>query len=160
MLDWVFFKGILSFFFSLVFKRAGWTFHRLGLCFPQLVQLPTIERIKTYWEWVLSTNWSKLTCLFHWWHLIMENSCYNCYRWKWAFLHLREMHWWRKEGSGLSKCLKGHLFTVVWGLKGQISTLGSVNPFFPSFTRTGFSVLVCQTSIWRGKKNKHKHKQH
>ena len=30
----------------------------------------------------------------------------------------------------------------------QISTLGSVNPFFPSFTRTGFSVLVCQTSIW------------
>lgn len=29
----------------------------------------------------------------------------------------------------------------------QISTLGSVNPFFPSFTSTGFSVLVCQTKI-------------
>lgn len=40
---------------------------------------------------------------------------------------------------------------------GQISTFGSVNPFFPSFTRTGFSVLVCQTSIWRGRWGEKKH---
>lgn len=32
----------------------------------------------------------------------------------------------------------------------QISTFGSVNPFFPSLTRMGFSVLVCQTSICGG----------
>lgn len=30
----------------------------------------------------------------------------------------------------------------------QISTEGSVKPFFPSFTRTGFSVRVCQTRIF------------
>lgn len=29
----------------------------------------------------------------------------------------------------------------------QISTVGSVKPFFPSFTSTGFSVRVCQTRI-------------
>lgn len=29
----------------------------------------------------------------------------------------------------------------------QISTEGSVKPFFPSFTSTGFSVRVCQTRI-------------
>lgn len=29
----------------------------------------------------------------------------------------------------------------------QISTEGSVKPFFPSFTNTGFSVRVCQTRI-------------
>lgn len=41
---------------------------------------------------------------------------------------------------------------LLWRERSQISTLGSVNPFFPSFTRTGFSVLVCQTSIWWEKK--------
>lgn len=40
------------------------------------------------------------------------------------------------------------ILTIVWrGGGGQISTLGSVNPFFPSLTRTGFSVRVCQTRI-------------
>ena len=42
------------------------------------------------------------------------------------------------------------IYHNIWA-NGQISTLRSVNPFFPSFTRTGFSVLVCQTSIWRKK---------
>lgn len=35
--------------------------------------------------------------------------------------------------------------------KFHISTLESVNPFFPSFTRTGFSVLVCHTSTCLGR---------
>lgn len=73
---------------------------------------------------------------------------------------LTEKRGFRAVIEGISKCIKCYLFTVVrGGGGGQISTLGSVNPFFPSFTRTGFSVLVCQTSICPGK-TKHKQQQH